>query len=161
GARRQPGPLDGPTGHRRRGARRRPAGEEGLRGRCAVTSYIGKPILRKEDRRMIQGLATYVDDIELPDLHHVAILRSPHAHARVQSIDKQAALAHPGVIDVVTGEDTKHIGTVPVAAVVPPDRRSPKTPVLAENKVRFVGEPVAAVVAATKEAARDALELVA
>ncbi len=125
-----------------------------------MTSYIGKPVPRKEDRRMIQGLATYVDDIDLPDLHHVAILRSPHAHARIVSIDRAAALAHPGVIDVVTGEDTRHIGTVPVAAVVPPDKHSPKTPVLAEGKVRFVGEPVAAVVAATKEAARDAQELV-
>ncbi len=126
-----------------------------------MTSYIGKPVPRKEDRRMIQGLATYVDDIDLPDLHHVAILRSPHAHARIVSIDKTAALAHPGVIAVVTGEDTRHIGSVPVASVLPPEKRSPKTPVLAEQKVRFVGEPVAALVAATKEAARDALELVA
>jgi len=126
-----------------------------------MTSYIGKPVRRKEDRRMIQGLATYVDDIELSDLCHVAILRSPHAHARITSIDRSAALAHAGVIDVVSGEDTKHIGTVPVASAVPPDKRTPRTPVLAEHKVRFVGEPVAAVVATTKEAARDALELVA
>jgi carbon-monoxide dehydrogenase large subunit len=126
-----------------------------------MTRYIGKPVPRKEDARMIQGLATYVDDIELPDLHHVAILRSPHAHARITAIDKAAALAHPGVIDVVTGEDTKHIGTVPVATVLPPEKHAPKTPVLAEGKARFVGEPLVAVVAATKEAARDALELVA
>jgi carbon-monoxide dehydrogenase large subunit len=125
-----------------------------------MTRYIGKPVPRKEDRRMIQGLATYVDDIVLADLHHVALLRSPHAHARVVSIDKQAALAHPGVIDVVTGEDTRGIGTVPVATVVPPDKRSPRTPVLAESKVRFVGEPVAAIVATSPTAARDAAELV-
>jgi carbon-monoxide dehydrogenase large subunit len=126
-----------------------------------MTRFIGKPVPRKEDRRMIQGLATYVDDIALADLHHVALLRSPHAHARIVSIDKTAALAHPGVIDVVTGEDTRALGSVPVATVVPPDKRSPKTPVLAENKVRFVGEPLAAIVATSPAAARDAAELVA
>ncbi len=124
------------------------------------TSYIGKPVRRKEDRRMIQGLATYVEDVDLPGLHHVAILRSPFAHARIDGIRREAALAFEGVVDVITGEDTTHIGTVPRSTVLPEEVNSPRTPVLAEGKVRFAGEPVAAVVATSKEAARDALELV-
>ena len=119
---------------------------------------IGAPVRRKEDRRMVRGLATYVDDIDLPGLHHVAILRSPFAHARIQGIDASEALAHPGVVDVVTGQDTEHIGSVPRATVIPEELHSPKTPVLAEGKARFVGEPVAVVVAETRAAARDALE---
>jgi len=122
--------------------------------------FIGKPVPRKEDRRMVRGLATYIDDVDLPHLHHVAIVRSPFAHARIRGIDSSAALAVPGVVDIVTGEDTRHIGSVPRASAIPADVKSPKTPVLAEGRARFVGEPVAAIVAATKEAARDALELV-
>ena len=122
--------------------------------------YVGQPVRRKEDRRMVQGLATYVDDVDLPDLHHVALLRSPFAHARIRGIDARAAKEHPDVLDVVTGTDTEHIGTVPRASAIPEDVHSPKTPVLAEGKARFVGEPVAAVVAKTREAAVDALELV-
>ena len=122
--------------------------------------FIGKAVLRKEDRRMIRGLATYVDDVDLPGLHHVAILRSPFAHARIRSIDKAAALRLRGVVDVVTGDDIRHLGSLPRASVIPEEVHSPRTPILAEDKARFVGEPVAAVVAATKEAARDALDLI-
>ena len=122
--------------------------------------YIGKPTRRKEDRRMVRGLGTYIEDVDLPNLHHVAILRSPFAHAKLGSIDASAALALDGVVDVVTGEDTRHLGSVPRATAIPEDLHSPRTPVLAEGKVRFVGEPVAAVVATTREVATDALELI-
>ena len=61
----------------------------------SAKTFIGKSIARKEDRRMIRGLATYIDDIDVPGLHHVAILRSPFAHARVKSIDLAAAIRRP------------------------------------------------------------------
>lgn len=125
-----------------------------------ATRYIGQPVRRKEDQRMVRGLGTYVDDIELPRMAFVAILRSPVAHARLAGLDTSAAKAAPGVIDVVTGDDTKGVGSVPRATVIPVDVRSPRCPVLAEGKVRFVGEPVAAVVAETREAAADAVELI-
>ncbi len=122
--------------------------------------FIGKAVARKEDRRFIRGLGTYVDDVDLPNLHHCAILRSPFAHARINGYDLAAARAMPGVVGVFSGEDTEHIGGVPRAATIPETVESPKCPVLAEKKVRFVGEPVAAVVAATREQALDALEAI-
>ncbi len=123
-------------------------------------TYIGKPIRRKEDRRMVRGLATYVDDIDLPGLCHVAILRSPFGHATIRGIDTTKAKALAGVVDVVTGADTTKVGTVPCTTVIPEGKHSPRTPVLAEEKVRFVGEPVAAVVATSREVARDAIDLI-
>ena len=65
---------------------------------------IGESIKRKEDGRFIRGKGNYLDDIELPGMLHMAILRSPHAHARIQSVDTAAASAMPGVVAVVTGE---------------------------------------------------------
>jgi carbon-monoxide dehydrogenase large subunit len=121
---------------------------------------VGKAVPRKEDERMIRGQATYIDDIVLADLHHVAILRSPFAHARIGAIDARAALARAGVIDVITGADTRDVGSVPRSTVLPEAVHSPRTPVLAEGVARFVGEPIAAVVATSKEAARDALEFI-
>ena len=64
----------------------------------AGTRYIGEPVRRKEDGRMVRGLATYVDDIDLPRLHHVAIDRSPFAHARIKSVDTRAARAYRGPV---------------------------------------------------------------
>ncbi|NRA96498.1 MAG: hypothetical protein HRU14_09850 [Planctomycetes bacterium] len=123
-------------------------------------TFIGKPIARKEDRRFIRGLGKYVDDVNFPNLHHCAILRSPFAHARINGYDLAAAKAMPGVVGVFTGEDTEWIGGVPRAATIPEIVESPKCPVLAEKKVRFVGEPVVAVVAKTLGLALDALEAV-
>ena len=113
---------------------------------------------------MIQGLAHYVDDIRLPNLLHVAILRSPYAHARINSINTDAAQNLPGVKSVVTGEDVKDvIGGIPCAATDPagfPGIKVPHHPVLATGKVRFVGEPVVAVAATDAYIARDALDLI-
>ncbi len=122
--------------------------------------YIGEPVLRREDDRMIRGLGTYVDDIRPAGLHHMAILRSPLAHARVVSVDTSRALGLAGVRGVFTGADTRGLGPVPRATVLPPDATLPRHPVLAENVVRFVGEPIAAVVASSPAVARDALELI-
>src|SRR6185295_10847194 len=76
----------------------------------------GKRIRRKEDPRLITGTATYVDDIKMPGMHHACIVRSPHAAARIKSINTQAAAALPGVAAVFTGADVKDLGAVPCAA---------------------------------------------
>jgi carbon-monoxide dehydrogenase large subunit len=122
--------------------------------------YVGKPIKRTEDPRLIKGLAHYVDDIKLPDTLHVAFVRSVYAHARIKSIDTSEALAAPGVVAVYTGKDiAEKIGPVPCASALPglkiPDHR-----VLAQDKVYFVGHPIAAVVATDRYLARDAVDLV-
>src|ERR1700676_3174052 len=84
------------------------------------TRYLGKPLKRKEDPRLIQGLAHYVDDIVLPGLLHVAFHRSPYAHARIRSVDVSKARAAPGVVQVLTGADVRgSIGDVPCAAQIP------------------------------------------
>src|SRR5499433_3260459 len=76
---------------------------------------MGAEIKRKEDPRLITGTSAYVGDLSLPGLHHVAFVRSPHAHARIRRIDASAALRRPGVVAVVTGADLKpHCGPVPV-----------------------------------------------
>lgn len=129
-----------------------------------VSKTVGARIKRREDPRLIQGLAHYVDDIKLPDTLHVAILRSPYAHARINAIDTTAAQNLPGVKAVVTGDDLKDtIGGIPCAATDPegfPGIKVPHHPVLATDKVRFVGEPIAAVAATDAYIARDALDLI-
>lgn len=120
---------------------------------------VGKPIKRTEDPRLIQGLAHYVDDVRLPDVLHAAFLRSIYAHARIKSIDTTAAQKLPGVVAVYTGKDVQKIGVVPCGAAIP-DMKVPEHRVLGMSKVYFVGHPVAVVVAETKAAARDALDLI-
>ena len=127
---------------------------------AAATRYLGKPMKRKEDPRLIQGLSHYVDDIVLPNLLHAAILHSPYAHARIRSVDTLKAQSAPGVVLVLTGADIRGaIGPVPCAAVIPDMKAAPR-PVLARDRVRFVGEGVAVVVASGSYAARDALDLI-
>src|SRR5262249_54104189 len=120
---------------------------------------VGKPIKRTEDPRLIQGLAHYVDDIRLPDTLHAMFLRSIHAHARINKIDTSAAIKVPGVVAVYTGKDLQKVGAVPCGAAIP-DMHLPEHKVLATNKVYFVGHPLAVVVAESKSAARDALDLI-
>ncbi len=124
--------------------------------------YVGRPIKRTEDPRLIRGLAHYVDDLRFADLLHVSILRSMHAHARLVSVDTKAARAAPGVVDVVTVEDLDRSGTgdVPCAAGLAGMKKPVHRP-LARGKARFAGEPIAAVVATSRYAARDAVDLVA
>ena len=108
----------------------------------------------------MRGLAHYVDDVRLPDTLHVAILRSPHAHARIRSIRVEEASKAPGVVSVVTGIDIRDsIGPVPVVAQNP-TLRVPLHTVLAVDKVCYVGDGVAAVVAQDSYAAQDALDLI-
>jgi aerobic carbon-monoxide dehydrogenase large subunit len=125
-----------------------------------ATHYLGKPMKRKEDPRLIQGLSHYVDDIALLGMQHAAILRTPYAHAKIRSIDVSKAKAAPGVSLVLTGADLRgSIGMVPCAAQIP-DMKSAPRPVLAVDRVRFVGEGVAVVVADSRYAARDAVDLI-
>jgi carbon-monoxide dehydrogenase large subunit len=125
-----------------------------------MANYVGQRIKRTEDPRLIKGLAHYVDDIRLPDTLHVGFVRSVYAHARITSIDTSEALKAPGVVAVYTGEDVAKIGPVPCASALP-GLKVPDYRVLAQDKVYFVGQPIAAVVARDAYAARDALDLVA
>jgi carbon-monoxide dehydrogenase large subunit len=121
---------------------------------------VGAKVKRREDPRLVRGLAHYVDDINLPNTLHVSILRSPYAHARITTLETDAALKHPGVVAVVTGPDLRdQVGLVPVASQNP-SLRVPKHHVLAVEKVCYVGEAVAAVVAEDRYTARDALDLI-
>ncbi len=111
--------------------------------------------LRKEDARFLRGKGTYVDDIVLPGMLHGAILRSPHAHARIRSIDTAAAEAHPKVRAVITGATLESLKLAWM-----PSLSYDVVAVLATDKVRFHGQEVAFVVADDRYSARDALELI-
>jgi carbon-monoxide dehydrogenase large subunit len=116
---------------------------------------IGESIKRKEDARFLRGQGHFLDDFVLPRMSHMAILRSPHAHARIKSIDTAAASAKPGVIAVVTGElMAQHkLAWMPTLS-------GDTQAVLATDKVRFQGQEVAAVIAETKYQAEDARDLI-
>lgn len=122
--------------------------------------YFGKPMKRVEDPRLVKGIATYVDDMKLPGMLHMAILRSPYAHAKINKINTEKAKAATGVIAILTGADVNDkCGVVPCASQIP-NLKSPKHTVLARDRVYFVGHPVAVVVATDRYIARDALDLI-
>ena len=124
--------------------------------------YIGAPITRVEDFRFLTGQGKYLDDIKLTGMLHAAILRSNHGHALIKSIDTTAALALPGVEGVFTYDDIASIAKViPVRVFEIPGLDQYLQVPLAEQKVRYVGEPVAMVVAINRYVAEDALELIA
>ena len=121
---------------------------------------VGQRVKRVEDPRLITGTSHYVDDIHLPGMLYAAFIRSPYAHARIKSIKADLALQHPGVIAVITGNETKDkCGTVPCAAAVP-DLKRPAHYCLALDRAYFVGHPVAIVIANDRYTARDAADLV-
>ena len=125
-------------------------------------SLIGKRVSRPNAKRLVAGRGRYSDDIQLPRMVHIAFARSPHPHARIRSIDKTAACAADGVVAVVTGAELASIckpWTGGVAHI--PSLRSPEQYAMAVDFVRWQGEPVAAVVAATRALAEDAAELLA
>src|SRR5438046_1308704 len=126
----------------------------------AKTKYMGQSLKRVEDPRLIKGIGSYVDDLTLPNMRHAVILRSPYAHAKINSINTVAAKAAPGVVGVFTGADVNDkCGVVPCASEIP-DLKAPKHTVLAGARSYFVGHPVAVVVAMDRYAARDALDLI-
>ena len=127
--------------------------------------YTGKPLKRFEDPRLVSGQGSYVNDIKIEGTLHAAILRSPHAHARIGEIRTSAARAHSGVAAVLTSEDIQGILTdLPTRAMSGEwevdEFNAPEHPVLARDKVNYVGQTVAVVVAEDPHQARDALELI-
>ena len=145
-----------------------------MQGAGSGSQGIGEPVRRKEDFRLLTGRGRFVDDVRPPRLAHAVLVRSPHAHARILTIDTAAALAAPGVLAVLTGADCRADGLAPLPHAAglmgPPDIavRQPGGPMvttrhdaLPVDTVRFVGEPIAFVVADTIDQAKDAAELVA
>ncbi len=129
----------------------------------AITTMVGARIHRREDPRLVRGQGQYTDDFVRPQTAYMAVVRSPHAHARVRSIDLTEALKAPGVVAVLTAVDFKKVlsGVMPVApAFVPEKKQTPERFPIAETEVCFQGEPVAVVVADSKYQAADAADLV-
>ncbi|HEX7008210.1 MAG TPA: xanthine dehydrogenase family protein molybdopterin-binding subunit [Alphaproteobacteria bacterium] len=128
---------------------------------------IGASLRRKEDKRFLAGAGRYVDDINVRGQKYAVFVRSPHAHAAIKSIDTKKAAAAPGVVAVLTGDDVAadKIGNMPVGwGITQPDGTpmvEPPWPILAQGRVRFVGDMVACVIADSVAAARDAAEQVA
>jgi carbon-monoxide dehydrogenase large subunit len=124
-----------------------------------MAQLAGSRVRRVEDGRILTGRSRFVDDLTAPHLVHAAFARSPHPHARIVSVDVAAARALPGVVEVWTGDDLP--GRLGPLALQPVEGlRSPPFFALATEKVRFVGEPVACVVAASREQAEDAAEAI-
>src|SRR5205823_12819130 len=118
---------------------------------------FGQSIKRREDPRLITGKGTYVDDVKLPGTTHAAFVRSPHAHARIKSIDTTAARNSKGVVAVYTGKDLVAGGVKPLpVGWLLPDIKIPPYNVLAVDKPRYMRDAVAAVIAETPYLARDA-----
>jgi carbon-monoxide dehydrogenase large subunit len=122
-------------------------------------TYIGRPMKRREDPRLLMGAGRYVDDLSPERCLHAVFVRSPHAHARILGVEVEAARRAPGVIAVVTGSEVAHLGPMPVNRAVP-DMKIPPHPLIATGYVHTVGVPVAAIVADSAHTARDAAELV-
>ncbi|MBI2316096.1 MAG: xanthine dehydrogenase family protein, partial [Betaproteobacteria bacterium] len=124
---------------------------------ATTASWIGKPVLRKEDEPLLTGRARFIDDLEpVAGVRHAAILRSPHPHAKILRIDTRRAEQAAGVAGVVTGAQIAQVAG-PIPSVV---KARMKFNVCALDKVRYAGEPVAVVVAGDRYAAEDALELI-
>ncbi|WP_031466904.1 xanthine dehydrogenase family protein molybdopterin-binding subunit [Sciscionella sediminilitoris] len=126
-----------------------------------VEPELGKARTRKEDARLISGRTRWTDNITLPGMLHMAILRSPVAHARIGRIDTDQARASSGVVAVFTGADlAAEQGSLPCAWPITQDQKSPNAPSIAESTVNFAGEAVAVVVARSAAEARDAVDLI-
>jgi aerobic carbon-monoxide dehydrogenase large subunit len=122
---------------------------------------VGTSIKRREDPRLITGEAKYIDDLQLPGLTYAAILRSPYAHARIKSINTEAAKAMPGVLAVFTGQDFADLNPMPCAWQAGGVKNNVNTPrVLEIDKVTFTGAGIAVVIAEDRYIAEDALELI-
>jgi len=123
-----------------------------------AVDVLGAPIKRREDPRFITGKGNYLDDIRLPGMAYVAVLRSPYAHAKIDSIDATAARAMPGVLGVFTGRDFESVNPLPCAWAAGGVENHLNTPrVLAIDTVRWTGDGVAIVVAESREIAEDAM----
>src|SRR4051812_22525988 len=131
----------------------------------AKLPHIGESVRRKEDYRFLTGSGQYTDDINLPNQRHAVFVRSPHAHATIRSIDASSAATMPGVVRVFTGADLAgKMNGLPCGWLITSTdgtpMKEPPHPVLAQGKVRYVGDHVAMVVADSPEQARNAAEAV-
>ncbi|MEU4670552.1 molybdopterin cofactor-binding domain-containing protein [Amycolatopsis sp. NPDC023774] len=129
---------------------------------ATIEPEVGKSRLRKEDERLITGRTRWTDNIVLPGMLHLAVLRSPMAHAKIVSLDVSAAKDSPGVVAVYTAKDLDPDGSIgmPCAWPITPDMKAPRRPVLADGQVNFAGEGIAVVAARTAAEAHDALEAI-
>ena len=122
--------------------------------------YVGAPLRRREDRRLLTGASRFLDDIRLPGMVHAAIVRSPHAHARIVRVVPDAARAMPGVVAVLTAQDlSSPVPRIPAPPVFQ-GIAAATHPLLADQIVRYVGQPIAVVVADSRYTAEDAAEAV-
>src|SRR5229473_5447449 len=126
----------------------------------ATAKLLGASIKRREDPRFITGKGHYTDDLTLPGMTYAAFVRSPHAFAGIKKIDTSKALKHPGVVAVFTGKDMTGVNSLPCGWLLPDLKVPPHMP-LATDAARYVGDPVAIVIAENQTAALDAAELVA
>ncbi len=124
-------------------------------------AFIGSPIERVEDFRFLTGRGQYIDDLACEKMLHAVILRSSVAHGRIRGIAAAAARARPGVHAVITAADIADVPTIPLRHDALPAFRRYQQPIIAVDKVRFVGEPIAVVVADSIALAEDALEAIA
>jgi carbon-monoxide dehydrogenase large subunit len=126
-----------------------------------TTTLVGAPVQRVEDAPLLTGAAKFIDDLKIPGMAHVAIFRSPYAHARIAGIDVSRATSAPGVIAVYTGKDLEHLPALPCAWQAGGVENHVNTPRALEiDKVTFTGAGVAAVVAETRYQAEDAVTLI-
>src|SRR5215213_7274622 len=125
-----------------------------------VRTLIGESVHRAEDFRFLKGSGRFVDDLQREGMLHAAVLRSPVAHGRIRNIDASAARAMPGVHAVMTAAEIGPVPVIPLRLANLPEFKGYLQPVIAADKVRYVGEPVAVVVAETQGLAEDALEAI-
>ena len=127
---------------------------------------VGQPVMRFEDARLLRGEGHFQDDLTLPRQAYAVFLRSPHAHARIAALDTRAAAAAPGVVAVYTGRDYAADGLAMPKAAMPRKKAdgspmfAPQRPALVIDRVRYVGDPVAMVIAETLPQAKDAAEFI-
>ncbi len=132
--------------------------------------YVGRPLLRREDRRLLRGEGQFIADLVLPRMLHAVLVRSPVAHARIRSVDLSRAAAAPGVMLALNGADLLQLlPPVPEGQISLPSKwtsviqhkfLNPQQPLLAHDKVRHVGEAIAIIVAESRDQAEDAAERV-
>ncbi len=126
------------------------------------TRVIGTPMLRREDPRLLTGEARFTDDLQVPGALHLAVLRSPYAHARIRGVDVSAAQAMPGIVAAYSGADLQDAWAAPMPCAWPvtADMKNPPHYPLTADKARYVGDGVAAVLAHSDAEARDALDAI-
>jgi carbon-monoxide dehydrogenase large subunit len=122
-------------------------------------TYVGRPMKRREDRRLLLGAGTFVDDLRPEACLSVVFVRSPHGHARIARLDAEGARKAPGVTAVITGAEVRHLAPMPVNPAIP-GMKIPPHPIIADGAVHATGEPVAVIVAASTAEAWDAAALI-